>query len=113
MATLLGIARTLVLKVKRGRRLTRLALSSVVASTAERLDTFLLTVKSQPVTRRVTTVARRVTLPRTVPTRGPMSKVSLYAGTAESFTSDDAAFASIPQKHMLERCHVADNIQSC
>jgi hypothetical protein len=70
LVILLEIARMNVLKVRRGRRSTRPVLNTVVASTAERLDTFLLTAPSQLVTRRVTTVDRRDTLPRTAPTPG-------------------------------------------
>jgi len=110
VVTLLGTARMSVLKVKRGRRSIKPVRSSVVVSTAERLDTFLLIAPSQPVTRRVTTVARRATLPRTAPTRGKIRYVALESSIGALLQMMRPLRRY--QKHMLERCQVADNIQN-
>jgi len=62
----LVVVRILALKVKRGKKLTVLALSSVVASTVEKPDIFLLTAPKLQETSRATTVAEKDTFRETV-----------------------------------------------
>jgi hypothetical protein len=89
------------------RSSTELGHSTAVASTAERLDTFPLTVRRLPVTRRATTVVGMVTLPVIAPIPGPLP---LNKGTKR--TAGTSAFRQFDPLNVLRRTLSHTNLEA-